>query len=218
MHQQWIGGGEASPIVELHDLRLEASKTRAYLDLLDGPLAAPLAAAGVVAMGQYQVEGHADRLLLLRGFPSVPERRQAMSDFHGSPRWQRHRAEATGLVRDASVLLARTLAPTDRTRRLQVGQPCVLLVSELRYAESIGDFHLWLRLFLRKAGLDPVAVYATLESANDVPAVPVVANRTHHIALLPAGGGVPPLPTELRGMLRFSPEVLRLAPAPALVW
>ena len=40
--------------------------------------------------------------------------------------------------------------------------------------EQIGNYHLWLRLLLRKAGMDPVAAFATLEAVNDVPAVPVV--------------------------------------------
>jgi hypothetical protein len=48
--------------------------------------------------------------------------------------------------------------------------------------------------------------------------VPVIKNRTHHIALVPDSGGVPQLPAELRGMLRYAPEILSLAPAPSLVW
>ena len=75
-----------------------------------------------------------------------------------------------------------------------------------------------LRLLMRKAGIDPVAAFATLESVNDVPSMPVIRNRTHHIALLPQGGGVPHLPSELRDMLRFPPEILSLSPVPALVW
>jgi hypothetical protein len=72
---------------------------------------------------------------------------------------------------------------------------------------------------LRKAGLDPIATFATLEAVNDVPAVAVLRDRSQHIALMrPNGGAVPDLPRELRGMLRFPPEVLRLQPAPALVW
>ena len=57
-----------------------------------------------------------------------------------------------------------------------------------------------------------------LEAANDVPAIPVVKNRTQHIALMRQGGRVPELPSELRGMLRFPPETLGLEPALSLVW
>lgn len=127
-------------------------------------------------------------------------------------------AEVATLVRDSSVILSRSLAASSATRPLRAGDGYTALVSELRFAEQIGNYHLWLRLMLRKAELDPLAAFATLESVNDVPAVPVIRNRTHHIAILPQGGGVPPLPAELRDMLRYPPEILGLSPAPALVW
>jgi hypothetical protein len=169
-------------------------------------------------MGGYRVENHPDRVVLLRGFPSMPARRQTRETYLRSPAWQRHRAELVEMERDHSVILARSLAVGTSTRPPRIGEGRTAIVSELRFAEQLGNYHLWLRLLLRKAGLDPVAAYATLESVNDVPAVPVVRNRTHHIALLPQSGGVPLLPPELRDMLRYSPEILRLAPAPALVW
>ena len=92
------------------------------------------------------------------------------------------------------------------------------MISELRFPEQIGNYHLWLRLLLRKAGLDPLAAFATLEAVNDVPAVPVVKNWAQHFALLPSDGTPPEWPAELRGMLRYAPEILTLQPAFALVW
>ena len=58
---------------------------------------------------------------------------------------------------------------------------------------------------------------ANEHAVNDVPAVPVVKNRSQHIALLRSFGGVPELPPELRGMLRYPPEILGLEPALSLV-
>jgi hypothetical protein len=66
--------------------------------------------------------------------------------------------------------------------------------------------------------MDPFASFATLEHVNDVPAVPVVRNRSQHIALMRADGPIPQLPPELRGMVRFPPEMLSLEPALSLVW
>jgi hypothetical protein len=218
MNYQWLGIGEMHPIVEIHDIRAEKHKSDRYLGLVEGPLAAPFVGAGGALMGQFRVESHPDRLVLLRGYPSMPARRKALAAFHASPDWARHRAETTGLVHDTSVLLTRTLAPSSGTRPMRTGESYVAILSELRFAEQLGNYHLWLRLHLRKAGLDPVAAYATLESVNDVPAVPVVRNRTHHVALLPRTGDVPQLPGELRNMLRYAPEILGLSPAPALVW
>lgn len=218
MTYQWLGLSEMLPIVEFHDIRAEKHKSDKYLGLVEGPLAAPFVGAGGALMGQFRVDSHPDRLVLLRGYSNMIQRRKALAAFHASPDWARHRAEATGLVRDSSVLLTRTLAPSSGTRPMRSGESYVAIVSELRVAEQLGNYHLWLRLHLRKAGLDPVAAYATLESVNDVPAVPVVRNRTHHIALIPQTGDVPQLPAELRNMLRYAPEILSLSPAPALVW
>lgn len=218
MNYQWLGLSETLPIVEFHDVRAENGNSDRYLSLVEGELAAPFVGAGGAMMGQYRVQGHPDRVVLLRGYPSIPARRRANEMYLRSEEWQANRAAVSGLLRDASVILTRSLTVSSASRALRSGEGCTVVVSELRFPGQLGNYHLWLRLLLRKAGLDPVAAYATLESVNDVPAVPVVRNRTHHIALLPEGGGVPVLPSELRDMLRFSPEILRLSPAPALVW
>ena len=218
MNDQWLGMAERLPIVEFHDIRAERHESDKYLALVEGPLAAPFVGAGGALMGQFRVDAHPDRLLLLRGFPSMPARRRSLTAFHAGPDWQRYRAEAAGLVRDTGVILARSLAASSATRPLRAGAGYTAIVSELRFAEQLANYHLWLRLLLRKAGLDPLAAYATLESVNDVPAVPVIGGRTHHIVLVPRGGNVPRVPPELRDMLRFAPEILGLSPAPALVW
>lgn len=168
-------------------------------------------------IGQFRVWNHPERVMLLRGFPSMPARRRALTAFHGGPGWGAHRAEATGLVRSSEVMLTRAIVPADGIRSLKAGEPMMALLSEVRFAEQIGNYHLWLRLFLRKAGLDPLAAFATLEAVNDVPAVPIVKNRSQHIALF-RQGDVPGLPPELRAMLRYAPQTLTLEPTAQLVW
>jgi hypothetical protein len=154
------------------------------------------------------VAGPRHRTLTLRGFAGMAARRQALA--------------APGAVaapnRSAEVLLTRAIRPAAGIGRLPPGRRYVAVVSELRFAEFIGPYHLWLRLWLRKAGCDPLASYATLEAVNDVPSVPVVKNRSHHVALLAAGGRWPGLPPELGGMVRHAPEILDLEPALSLVW
>ena len=97
MNYQWLGLSELHPIVEFHDIRAEKHKSDRYLGLVEGPLAAPFVGAGGALMGQFRVDGHPDRLVLLRGFPSMLARRKTLAAFHGGADWQRHRAEATGL-------------------------------------------------------------------------------------------------------------------------
>jgi hypothetical protein len=217
MNFQWLNQGAPCPIVEFHDIRTEKFRADKYLDLVEGHLTGPLLEAGITPIGQFRVWNHPERLLLLRGYPSMPARRRALAAFHAGSGWSAHRAEAVGFVRSAEVSLTRAVVPADGIRALRQGEPMLALLSELRFAEQIGDYHLWLRLFLRKAGLDPLAAFATLEAVNDVPAVPIVRNRIQHIALL-RRGEVPQLPAELRAMLRYAPQSLTLEPTAELVW
>jgi hypothetical protein len=218
MNVQWMGASVPCPIVEFHDVRTEKFRSDMYLSLVENRLAPPLVAAGGFALGHFSVENHPDRLILLRGFSSMSARRKALTAFHDGEEWQAHRAQASALVRDAEVILTRTVTPAEGVRTIRPGDTLTAIVSEVRFPEQLGNYHLWLRLLLRKAGMDPVMAFATLEAVNDVPAVPIVRNRSQHIALVRGRGGMPQLPPELRGMLRFVPEVLTLQPALSLVW
>jgi hypothetical protein len=216
MNVQWMSQNVPCPVVEFHDIRAEKFRADRYLDL-EHELAPALYAAGGFSLGHFRVDNHPDRLLLLRGFASMPARRKALTGFHAGGDWGRHRAEAAELTRDLKVLLTRAIKPEEGLRVIRSGGRLTLILSELRFPEQIGNYHLWLRLLLRKAGLDPSAAFATLEAVNDVPAVPVVRHRSQHIALMPGGGRVPELPPELRALLRYPPEILSLEPALALV-
>jgi hypothetical protein len=156
--------------------------------------------------------------MVVRGYADMAARRRALGTYHESADWARHRRTVADLTHAHETLLTRAIVPADGPGPLRSGDSWTLMVSELRFAESVGSYHLWLRLLLRKAGMDPLAAFATLEAVNDVPAVPVVRNRSHHVALLRGDGRVPELPPELRRLLRFAPEILRLEPAAALVW
>lgn len=218
MSYQWIGTGAASAIVEFHDLRTESGGSDGYLRLLESGLGGALAQAGVREIGHFHVAGHPDRLLLIRGFADIAARRQTLLRLFGSPDWAANRQAVTALTRQAEVALTRAIRPAAGLAPLRPDGRYVAMISDLRDAEQVGDYHLWLRLLLRKAGLDPSAAFATLEAVNDVPAVPVVRHRSQHIALMPQGERLPELPRELRAMLRYPPEILSIEPAAALVW
>lgn len=216
MNFQWTAPGGPYPIVEFHDVRTEPGGVERYLSRVEAPVSGRLVAGG--SLGQFAVSRHPDRLLLLRGYASLPARRRALTSLQTSEDWAERRTAAADLTRSNEVMLMRAITPESGPRPWRAGEGCVALISELRFPEQIGNYHLWLRLLLRKAGMDPVAAFATLEAVNDVPSVPVVRNRAHHIALMRTGGKVPELPHELRDMLRFSPEVLTLESPLAPVW
>jgi hypothetical protein len=218
MNVNWMAQNGPYPIVEFHDVRTEPGAADRYLARVEIPISGHLTARGGGSLGQFAVARHPDRMLLFRGFPNMAVRQRALSCLHAESGWASRRAESADLVRSSEVMLMRAITPEAGVRPLRHGEELVALISELRFSEQIGSYHLWLRLLLRKAGMDPIAAFATLEAVNDVPAVPVMRNRSHHIALMRIGGRVPELPAELRDMLRFSPEVLRLEPALSPVW
>jgi hypothetical protein len=219
MNVNWMAQSGPYPIVEFHDVRTEPGAADRYLACVQIPVSGHLVAHGDGgSLGQFAVARHPDRMLLLRGFASLPARQRSLMALHGESGWANRRAEAADLVRSSDVMLMRAITPESGVRPLRAGEDMVAIISEVRFAEQIGSYHLWLRLLLRKAGMDPVASFATLEAVNDVPAVPVVRNRVQHIALTRVAGTVPDLPRELRDMLRFPPEVLSLSPALAPVW
>jgi hypothetical protein len=218
MNFHWISQSAPCPVVEFHDIRTEKFKADTYLTLIEKRLQPAFMASGGQVLGQFRVDDHPDRLIVVRGFAGMTARRQALTAFHAGPDWAAQRAEAAALLREQRVSLTRSIVPADGIKPIRPEERLTAVISEVRFSEQIGNYHLWLRLLLRKAGLDPVAAFATLEAVNDVPAVPVVKNRAQHIALLRSGGRAPELPPELRAMVRYAPEILVLEPAFALVW
>src|SRR4051794_40955000 len=116
MNVQWIGAAALCPIVEFHDIRTEKFRSDKYLSLLEEQLTPSLLAARGFDLGHFRVENHPDRLLLLRGFTSMAERRRALTAFHGGADWARYRREATDLVRSTEIALTRAVRPAEGIR------------------------------------------------------------------------------------------------------
>ncbi|MEP7239319.1 MAG: hypothetical protein ABI697_00400 [Devosia sp.] len=193
----------------MQHIRTEIGLCGTYFRCLDG-LGSAAAAAGIIELGRYRLGP--DRLLVLRGFASPAARQRGWTAFHASEAWGRHRSAVTDAVRSSETMLLGCIAPEGGIGRPRPDEPITAFCSELREPEGLGDYHLWLRLLLRKAGCASLGTLATLEVVNDVPAVPVVGDRCQHIVLIRGAAAVPSLPDELRAMLRFAPEVLRLEP------
>lgn len=223
MNYQWTATRTGSPIVELRHYTLHPGRRDELIDLFEREFVEPQEAAGAHVLGTFRVLGEPQSFVWLRGFADMPARRAALESFYGGEIWRAHRDAANATMIDSDdVHLLRAIAPADGLpvsglRHPPAGtswpaRPHGLLVSELRYPELVGNYHLWLRLFLRKAGLDPVASFATLPAENNFPRLPVWANRPVHVALLTGSGPLPDLPPELGAMLKGPPRLVRLAP------
>ena len=217
MTYQWLNGETETPIVELRRYRLHPGRRETLIDLFEREFVAPQEAVGARVLGTFREAENPDSFVWLRGFADMEQRRHALERFYGGPVWARHRNAANATMIDSNdVHLLRAIRPQGGFRLTDLmphpGHRYTLLVSELRFAEALGNYHLWLRLFLRKAGADPIATLATLAAENTFPRLPVWQNRTVHVAVLRGDAPVPPLPRDLGRWLRAEPEAIRLAP------
>jgi hypothetical protein len=223
MNYPWIETRTTSPIVELRRYRLHPGRREALIELFEAEFIEPQEAAGAAVLGTFRVEGDDDSFVWLRGFPNMAARQAALAGFYDGRVWRAHRDAANATMIDSDdVHLLRAITPAAGLPLSGLRHPprgvewpaqrYSLLVSELRHPEFVGNYHLWLRLFLRKAGADPLVSFATLAAENNFPALPVWQNRHVHVALMRDAGCVPELPAELRGMLRRPPERLSLEP------
>ena len=222
MSFQWIASDIQTPIVELRRYQLRPGRFEDFIELFEARFIEQQESVGARVLGSFAIEGMPDTAIWLRAFQHMEGRQRALEGFYTSPTWLMHRDATNDTILDNDdVHLLRAIAPDAgipiQGRRPAPGerkpaQAFKLLVSELRFAEALGNYHLWLRLFLRKAGADPIASLGTLMAENNYPRLPVWQNRPVHVALLAGDAEMPELPLELRGMLKWAPEVLTLRP------
>lgn len=219
---QWIANDVQTPVVELRRYELRPGRFDDFVDLFETRFIEPQESGGARILGSFAVEGAPNSIVWLRGFTHLSARPRALEAFYSGPIWQMHRDAANAAIaEDSNVHLMRAIAP-EGGLQISVRRPAPgerrpssqyqLMISELRFAEALGSYHLWLRLLLRKAGADPLASFGTLVADNNYPRLPVWQNRPVHVALLRCDATVPALPLDLRGMLKADPEVLVLRP------
>lgn len=219
---QWIANDVQTPIVELRRYTFQPGRRDEFVELFEERFIEAQEAVGARVPGMFRIEGVPDKLVWLRGFTHYEARKPALEGFYGSPIWQFYRDVCNATLADNDdVHLLRAIAPeggielTARRPSLGEKKPArlfQLMISELRYPEALGNYHLWLRLFLRKAGCDPVASFGTLMAENNYPRLPVWEQRPVHVALVAGETPLPGLPLELRSLLKWTPETLRLTP------
>lgn len=221
MNQHWNGRESRTlyPIVEIRRYTTRPGTRDRLIALFAEQLVAPQEAAGAGILGSFTVADAPDSFVWLRGFADMRARQAALEAFYGGPVWAAHRDAANACIVDSDdVHLLRAVAPSTglpaavRGTAPAEGRRYLAMLSELRFPEGIGNYHNWLRLFLRKEGMDPLASFATLLATNNFPRLPVHQNRSIHLALMPFGGRLPELPRELRAALRRPPELMLLEP------
>jgi hypothetical protein len=212
-------------VVELRQYTLHPDARDTLVDLFEREFIEPQEAVGMHVIGQFQDLDDPARFVWLRGFASMPARRDALQAFYGGPVWQRHReaANATMLDSDDVLLLkpagdGRGLPPAARARpgageagtgddspaaaagAFGLGLCTLAAGTEAAFADRFERE--WAPL-LRQAGADLRGRWLTEASANTFPRLPVREGE-HVFAWLVRVDSVPALDAGL-ARLRESP-------------
>jgi quinol monooxygenase YgiN len=176
------------PIVELRQYTLHPGKRDVLIDLFDREFVETQEAVGMKVIGQFRDLDDPDRFVWLRGFRDMPSRAQALSAFYGGPVWKAYRdaANATMIDSDNVLLLhpasQRSGFSLENSTRLPINAgeiPKGFFTATIYYLNMPADddftdfFDHMLKPELTKLGAEILACFATEDSPNTFPALPV---------------------------------------------
>jgi hypothetical protein len=148
-------------------------------------------AVGISVLGQFRDINDPHRFTWLRGFPSMPARKQALTDFYYGPLWKRWKSEANATLYDNDdVLLLRPASPgaafaldgAIRPSKDAKDTPAGFVVATLYYfkqpvsAEFIAGFNADLAPIFQRSGAQILGRFVTEPSANTFAQLPVRDN------------------------------------------
>lgn len=229
-------------IVELRQYTLQPGQRDVLVEVFEREFIETQEAVGMHVIGHFLDLDAPDRLVWLRGFPSMEARREALQAFYFGPVWQRHRSVANATMIDSdNVLLLKPSRPDSGLTPATTPRPgiggtapagalCIGICTLTAPAEQgfATRFDERLAPLLRQHGADVVACYSTEASENTFPRLPVregervfvwlarfddVAALDAHLAALRGNDAWhEALAAAMLDELEQPPELLRLAP------
>ncbi len=176
------------PIVELRQYTMRPGRRDELIELFDRELVEPQEATGMRVIGQFRDLDRPDYFVWLRGFASMPERLAALTEFYSSPLWKARRdAVNAPLIDSDDVLLLHPIGPDSGFPERPHARPGLdsseipagVLVGTIHHLAAPADEELiarWagpLREAARECGAPWLAAFATEQSPNDYPGLPV---------------------------------------------
>ena len=188
-------------------------------------------------IGQFRDVDNPDRFVWLRGFSDMSSRARALSDFYGGPVWKTHREAANATMVDSdNVLLLRAVSPgsgfslapktrlpygaDDEAERLIVATICYL--AKPMTADFVKFFKNSTVPKIVAAGAEVMAYFASEQSENTFPALPVRENENVFVWFARFSDAAAPrrsepwgeeIAAELARQLTRRPETLKLSPS-----
>lgn len=182
---QQSGTTTCSPVVDLRQYTLYPGTRDGFVELFDREFVETQEAAGMRVIGQFRDIGDPNRFVWLRGFPDMPARERALTDFyiHGAT-WKAYSEIARSKMIDSTDALllrpARTdsgfsLEAPDRRPSLDSGAPSGIVVAAIYSLPVRADddfvsfFEGAISQVLMAAGANMLASFVTEHSPNNFP-------------------------------------------------
>lgn len=176
-------------VVDLRQYTVHPGRRDRLIEVFDTSLVEAQEADGMHVVGQFRDLDDPDRYVWLRGFPDLPARGRALTDFYSGPVWKEHGGAANETMRDSDdALLLKPLwlgdgYPALDAPRAPIGatvEPRSVVAGSVYHRVSAGDgfaefFTGEVVPVLSEAGATVVACFETLAGANNFPALPLRA-------------------------------------------
>ena len=231
------------PIVELRQYTLHPGMRHLLIDLFDREFIEPQEALGMKVIGQFRDLANRNRFVWLRGFHDMAARAQSLQEFYDGSVWKAHRDAANATMVDSDNVLL--LHPASATSGFSLGnskRPAPggnevrkhLIVATIYSFDApvstdfVEFFEQTLKPFIAEAGASVIAYFASEQSENTFPALPVregenvfvwfsrfsdpVAYELHLAALARNERWRGEISAELTRHLKQTPETLKLSP------
>lgn len=234
--------GAGSAVVELRDYTLRPGQRDVLIELFERSFIEGQEAAGMQVIDHFRDLDDPDRFVWLRGFPDMPRRARALTDFYTGATWLANRDAANAtLIDHENVRLLRPARPGsglpaagERPPAGATEAPAPLVVATIcqvdpaQEASLVAFFEGAVAPALTAAGATILASYVTEPSANTYPRLrirdnehvvvwfarfPSAADYERHLAILTRSSRWrDEISLGLASHLEGTPEVRRLAP------
>jgi len=175
-------------VLELRQYTLRPGQGDVLIELFDREFVETQEAVGMRILGQFRDEDNPDHFVWIRGFADMQIRAQGLAAFYHGPVWKTYGRQAAATMIDSdNVLLLHPVDPSPGFGDLPANRPPIgsapppsTLVSATIYSlrgaaarDFPGFFRDTMGPALRAAGITILASFATEESPNNYPDLPV---------------------------------------------
>ena len=192
-----------SPLVDLRQYTLFPGTMDSFITLFDREFVETQEATGMRVIGQFRDLGDPNRFVWMRGFPDMPTREKALTDFyiHGAV-WKQHAPEARAAMIDSSDALllhpvraetAFALPPASQRTALDSARPVGIVVATIHHRPGrdparddgfAAFFEAEAVPHLIAAGGRILGLFETEHSPNNFPRLPLRERETVFVSFL----------------------------------